>query len=82
VLKAVLGLHGNGPETKVDVPKLVKMAGEQLGLDPAGHRGEEPGAEQRRKLFGALTTIVNAAAELRNAGSAPAWAAASGPPLT
>lgn len=67
-LKAVLGLHGNGPETKVDIPKLVKMAGEQLGLDPAGHRGTEPGAEQRRRLFGALTTIVNATAELRNAG--------------
>ena len=51
VLKAVLGLHGNGPVTKVDVPKLVKMAGQQLGLDPAGHRGAEPGAEQRRKLL-------------------------------
>lgn len=68
VLKAVLGLHGTGPETRVDVPKLVKMAGQQLGLDPSGHRGAEPGAEQRRKLVGALANIVNSTAELRNAG--------------
>lgn len=68
VLKAVLGLHGNGPETKVEIPKLVKMAGEQLGLDAAGHRGRDPGAEQRRRLFGSLATIVNSVAELRNAG--------------
>jgi len=66
-LKAVLGLHGSGPETKVDVPKLVKDANVQLGLDASGHRGPEPGAEQRRRLFSSLSTIVNATAELRNA---------------
>jgi hypothetical protein len=68
VLKAVLGLHGTGPETRLDVPELVHRAGVQLGLHPAGHRGTEPGAEQRRKLLGALVTVVNSAAELRNAG--------------
>lgn len=68
VLKAVLGLHGNGPETKVDVPKLVKDASVRLGLDAGGHRGDEPGADQRRRLFAALGNIVNATAELRNAG--------------
>lgn len=68
VLKAVLELHGNGPETKVDVPKLVKEASVRLGLNAGGHRGDEPGAEQRRRLFTALGNIVNATAELRNAG--------------
>lgn len=68
VLKAVLGLHGNGPETKVDVPKLVKDANVRLGLDASGHRGSEPGAEQRRRLFSSLSTIVHATSELRNAG--------------
>ncbi len=47
---------------------LLRRASEQLGLHPGGHRGAEPGAEQRRKLLGALGTIVNSAAELRNAG--------------
>lgn len=68
VLKAILGLRGNGPETIVDVPKLVKDVNVHLGLDANGHRGKEPGAEHRRKLFGSLASIVNSTAELRNAG--------------
>ncbi|GAA3838662.1 hypothetical protein GCM10022403_083880 [Streptomyces coacervatus] len=68
VLKAVLGLHGNGPETKKDIPYLLKQANITLGLDPAGARGSDPGAEQRRKALGALTNLVNSIAELRNAG--------------
>ncbi len=68
VLKAILGLTGNGPETRVDMPSLVKMTNQQLGLDAAGERGNEPGAEQRRRLFGSLSAIVNATGELRNAG--------------
>ncbi|MER6206587.1 abortive infection family protein [Streptomyces sp. NPDC001642] len=68
VLKAVLGLHGNGPETKKDIPHLMKEANIALGLDPAGVKGNEPGAEQRRKALGALTNLVNSIAELRNAG--------------
>lgn len=68
VLKAVLGLHGNGPETKVEIPKLLKDANVLLGLDAAGHRGNEPGADHRRRLFQSLASIVTATAELRNAG--------------
>jgi len=68
VLKAVLELHGTGPETKVDVPKLLKDASVKLGLDPKGLRGDEPGAEQRRKTLGALGQLVTGIAELRNAG--------------
>jgi AbiJ N-terminal domain 5/Abortive infection C-terminus len=68
VLKAILGLHGTGPETKVDIPKLVKEANIMLGLDAAGVRNEDPGAKQRRQFLGSLSHIVNSAAELRNAG--------------
>ncbi|MDX2514604.1 MULTISPECIES: abortive infection family protein [Streptomyces] len=68
VLKAVLGLHGNGPETKKEIPYLLKEANIALGLDPAGAKGSEPGAVQRRKALGALTNLVNSIAELRNAG--------------
>ncbi|TQO18523.1 abortive infection Abi-like protein [Rhodoglobus vestalii] len=68
VLKAILGLHGNGAETKVDIPKLVEDVNARLGLDATGHRGAEHGAEQRRKLFGSLSSIVSSTAELRNAG--------------
>ncbi|MER8061794.1 MULTISPECIES: abortive infection family protein [unclassified Streptomyces] len=68
VLKAVLGLHGNGPETKKDIPYLLKEANIALGLDPAGVKASESGAVQRRKALGALTNLVNSIAELRNAG--------------
>ncbi len=68
VLKAVLGLHGTGPETKIAMPKLVKKANVALGLDAAGVRDEDAGAQQRRQLLGSLSHIVNSAAELRNAG--------------
>ncbi|MGV8880841.1 MAG: abortive infection family protein [Rhodoglobus sp.] len=68
VLKAILGLRGNGPETIVDVPKLIKDVNVRLGLDANGHRGAEPGADHRRKIFGSLASIVNSTAELRNAG--------------
>jgi len=68
VLKAILGLHGNGPETKVEIPKLAKDASERLGLHAGGHRDDEPGANQRRRLFTALNSIVILTAELRNAG--------------
>jgi hypothetical protein len=71
VLKAILGLHGNGPETMLDVPKLVKEANVRLGLDASGHRGAEAGAEQRRRLFGSLSTIIASVSELRNAGLEP-----------
>jgi hypothetical protein len=68
VLKAILGLHGTGPETKLDIPQLVKRAHVALGLDAAGVRGTDPEATYRRKMLGSLATIVHNAAELRNAG--------------
>ena len=68
VLKAILGLKGNGPETNLDLPKLVKRVNEKLGLDAAGVRGEDPGAAQRRQFFGSLSMIVTSTSELRNAG--------------
>ncbi|MCC2321272.1 abortive infection family protein [Cellulomonas xiejunii] len=68
VLKAILGLHGNGPETNVDLPQLIKRVNVELGLDAAGEKGKDAGAEQRRRLFGALSGIVVATAELRNLG--------------
>ncbi|ADU06213.1 hypothetical protein ML5_0665 [Micromonospora sp. L5] len=68
VLKSILGLHGTGRETRLDIPELLKKANVQLGLDPAGVRARDPGAEQRRKALGALTQLVVSTAELRNAG--------------
>ncbi|WP_341267123.1 abortive infection family protein [Gordonia malaquae] len=68
VLKSVLGLYGSAPDTHVDMPKLAKRANIQLGIDPAGVRGDEPGADSRRRVVGGLTAIVNGVAELRNAG--------------
>lgn len=68
VLKSILGKHGSGPDTHIDMPKLAKLANVRLGIDPAGMRKDEPGAESRRKIVGGLTTIVNSVAELRNAG--------------
>jgi hypothetical protein len=53
VLKAVLGLRGTGPETKLDVPKLVKQANAKLSLDAAGVLGRDPSAPHLRKLLGA-----------------------------
>lgn len=68
VFKAILDLHGNGPETKQDIPQLLHAASRKLGFHPGGHRDNAPGAEQRRRLFGALTSIVSTTAELRNSG--------------
>jgi hypothetical protein len=34
-LNAILGLHGTGPETKLEIPQLVKRASVELGLDAA-----------------------------------------------
>lgn len=80
-LKAVLGLHGTGPETKLEIPKLIKKANLKLGLDAASVRGDEPGAEQRRKVLGSLAQIVNSAAELRNAGLGTGHGVSQGPVL-
>jgi hypothetical protein len=68
VLKSILGLHGTGKATKLDVPELLKKANVRLGLDAGGVRSSDPGAEQRRKALGSLAQLVIATAELRNAG--------------
>lgn len=68
VLKSVLGLHGTGPETQLDMPKLVKQANIKLGIDPAGVKGRDPESNARRQIVGGLSSIVIGMAELRNAG--------------
>lgn len=68
VFKAVLRLHGNGRETEVKLPQLAHRVNVRLGLDAGGVRGDEPGADQRRRLLGALTNVVSLSGELRNRG--------------
>lgn len=68
VLKSVLGLHGSGPETKLEMPQLVKRANVKLGIDPVAQPGDSPGAASLRRIVGGLNSIVNGMAELRNAG--------------
>jgi len=80
-LKAVLGLHGTAPRTKVDIPKLIKQANLKLGLDAASVQGSEPGADHRRKVLGSLAQIVNSTAELRNAGFGTGHGVSRGPVL-
>jgi hypothetical protein len=80
-LKAVLGLHGTGPETKLEIPKLIKRANIRFCLDAATVPGDEPGADQRRKVLGSLAQIVTSAAELRNAGLGTGHGVSQGPVL-
>ena len=68
VLKSILGLHGTGAETKLDIPQLIKQANVKLGLDAGSVRGDGPAADHQRRLLGSLVTIVKSTAELRNAG--------------
>ena len=81
VLKAILGLHGSGPETRLDLPKLIKQANLALGLDAAGVRSDDPGAPHRRQLLGSLAIIVNTAGEVRNAGFGTGHGTSQGPSL-
>ncbi len=80
-LKAILGLHGTGPETKLEIPQLVKRATTKLGLDAASVPDTQPGAAQRRKVLGSLAQIVNSTAELRNAGLGTGHGVSQGPVL-
>ena len=81
VLKSILGLHGTGKATKLHVPELLKKANVELGLDAAGVRSGDPGAEQRRKALGSLAQLVIATAELRNAGFGTGHGLSRGPEL-
>jgi hypothetical protein len=80
-LKAILGLHGTGSETKLEIPQLVKRAGVELGLDAGTVPDAVPGAAQRRKVLGSLAQIVNSTAELRNAGLGTGHGVSQGPVL-
>lgn len=80
-LKAILGLHGTGPETKLDIPELIKKVNIRLGLDAASVDGSQPGDVARRKVLGSLAHIVNSTAELRNAGLGTGHGVSQGPVL-
>ena len=80
-LKAILGLHGTGPETKLDIPELVKKVNVKLGLDAASVDASQPGAGPRRKVLGSLAHIVNSTSELRNAGLGTGHGISQGPVL-
>jgi hypothetical protein len=80
-LKAVLGLHGTGPETKLEIPKLIKRANVKLALDAAAVTEIEPGAQQRRRVLGSLAQIVASTAELRNQGLGTGHGVSQGPVL-
>jgi len=80
-LKAVLGLHGTGPETKIDVPQLIKRANLKLGLDAASVDADEPGAQHRRRVLGSLAQVVNSTAELRNSGFGTGHGVSRGPEI-
>lgn len=69
VTKTILGLTGDSPSTKEDVPGLVKQTLVHLGLDPAKvPEGEDPTeARALRRVLGGLSAILSGAAELRNA---------------
>jgi hypothetical protein len=68
VFKAILGLHGTGKETKLDLPDLAKRVNVALGLDDQGTRGDEPGAKQRRGVLKGLNSIVDGIRAIRNEG--------------
>lgn len=78
-LKAVLGLHGAGPETRITIPALVKRANVSLGLDAASVTGDDAAAEHRRRVLGSLAQIVNSTAEVRNAGLGTGHGVSQGP---
>lgn len=68
--KTILGLTGDGGETKEDVPKLVKRTLIHLGLDPeavTAAGGDAAEAHALKRLLGGVSSILTGAAELRNA---------------
>lgn len=69
VAKTILGMTGAGPDTRDDIPALVKQTLVHLGLDPASvpAGGDPAEANARKRLLGGLTSVLNGAAELRNA---------------
>jgi hypothetical protein len=68
VCKTILGMTGDGSDTKEDLPKLVTRTMLHVGLDPANVSGENA-VEVRaaKRLLGGVTSVLNGAGELRNA---------------
>lgn len=76
VCKEILGLHGNDKATRSkDLPELIKEVKAKLKLEVAG----EPGDDQRVRIYGALTQITTAVAELRNLGLGTGHGVVRGP---
>ncbi|MEO3935018.1 abortive infection family protein [Micrococcaceae bacterium Sec7.4] len=76
VCKAILGLHGNDKAARAkDLPELIKDVKAQLKLEVAG----EPGDDHRVRIYGALTQITTAVAELRNLGLGTGHGVVQGP---
>lgn len=64
--KCVLLERGLPFNDKDDVPALVRAAQEALGLHPSAVTPGPDGSDAVRKILGAVTTIANSLAELRN----------------
>jgi hypothetical protein len=76
VCKEILGLHGNDKAARSkDLPELIKEVKNQLKLEVAG----TPGDDHRVRIYGALTQISTAVAELRNLGLGTGHGIARGP---
>jgi len=65
--KVVLSERGQPFDDKSNLPKLARAAQVSLGLDPSTGSGPD-GSEGVKRILGAVTTIVNGLAELRNRG--------------
>lgn len=65
--KTVLLERGLKFDDRDDLPKLAKAAQTALGLDPKSGEGPD-GSDGVRRILGAVTTIANGLAELRNRG--------------
>jgi hypothetical protein len=76
VCKEILGLHGNDKASRAkDLPELIKDVKAQLKLEVSG----APGDDHRVRIYGALTQITTAVAELRNLGLGTGHGVARGP---
>jgi hypothetical protein len=65
--KVVLAERGQPFDDKSDLPKLARAAQVSLGLDPSTKSGPDS-SDRVKRILGAVTTIANGLAELRNRG--------------
>ncbi|WP_231588376.1 abortive infection family protein [Mycobacterium nebraskense] len=65
--KVVLCERGQVFDDKADLPKLARAAQLSLGLDPSTGSGPD-GSDGVKRILGAVTTIANGLADLRNRG--------------